>query len=460
MKSTSTFGLFLIVAGIDGIAMLGCISVPAWAKPVTAAATPIASELGVEFVPHSTSTVILERGGRRYLVDLVSQSVTEVSEPAGARLDTPKQTQDPPSGQTDGASIFNAQCAVCHGTDGKGVAAMKTPDFTDPKLQASLSDAEVMQIIKHGKPGTAMPAWGSKLPERDLSAVAEYIRALGGKRLASSAATAQQEGGRKIYEPGDDVLMTLPTGRRLQRHGLYLNFAHRFPYDPAFTGTARGGALLGLDGFAIPSFGFRFGVTDKFSVGIFRAPSIIARPIQISAAYNFLDEHDGRPLNLAVRFSMEGQNNFLKNYTENFEADLSRTVFSRAQLYLVSTVSLNNRPLQQVGSFESSEILDLPGHNTFYLGVGGALDVRPTVALVAEVMPTLVNGRALGIHRPAYSFGVQKKIWRHAFTFGFTNSPGTTVSQRAGTRASFLGDPSADTPGGLFIGFDLTRQLF
>ena len=79
---------------------------------------------------------------------------------------------------------------------------------------------------------------------------------------------------------------------------------------------------------------------------------------------------------------------------------------------------------------------------------------------MAEVIPTLVNGGDLGIHRPAYSFGIQKKIFRHAFTFGFSNSPGTTVSQRSATRATLLGDPTADTPGGLFIGFDLTRQVY
>jgi hypothetical protein len=103
---------------------------------------------------------------------------------------------------------------------------------------------------------------------------------------------------------------------------------------------------------------------------------------------------------------------------------------------------------------------DLPGFNTFYLGVGGALDIRPTVALVAEVFPTLVNGPELGIHRPAFAFGIQKRVLRHAFTLGFSNSPGTIVSQRAGTRATFLGDPSADTPKGLFIGFDLMRQIY
>jgi len=127
---------------------------------------------------------------------------------------------------------------------------------------------------------------------------------------------------------------------------------------------------------------------------------------------------------------------------------------------VVPTVSLGNRELFSPSSFFSSAIPNRPGVNTFSLGVGGALDIRPTVALIAEVIPTLANGDELGIHRPAFGFAIQKKIWRHAFTFGFTTSPGTTVAQRAGTRAQFLGQPNADTPAGLCIGFDLMRQIF
>jgi hypothetical protein len=259
----------------------------------------------------------------------------------------------------------------------------------------------------------------------------------------------------------------LPTGRRLDQHGFYVNFAHRFAYDTAFSGTARGGALAGLDGLALASFGFRYGVTRKLSVSIWRSPSVIGRPIQLMAAYNLVDEHDGDPLNMAVRVSLEGQNDLRKNFTENIEGIFSRSLTSRAQIYFVPTVSFNDRPLAQASGFESSGIPDLPGTNAFSLGTALSVDIRPTVALVAEVIPTLVNGNCrqpgcpnLGIHRPAYSFGIQKKIWRHSFTFGFTTSPGTTVSQRAGTRASFLGDPAADKPSGLVIGFDLTRQLF
>jgi len=338
---------------------------------------PLAEALGVRFVGASTSTIILERDGKRYLVDVAHRSVKEM----------------------------------------EGAAA-----------PAALSQKAA---------NTTAADRPSQVPTRT---------------------SAQSDS--KVYEPGDDSLFSLPTGRRLDRHGFYINFSHRFAFDPAFSGTARGGALLGLDGFSLSSFGFRYGVTDKLSVSIYRSPTFIGRPIQLMGAYNFSDEHDGQPMNGSFRFSVEGRNDFATDFTENLEGIFSRSLTSRAQIYVVPTLSLNNRRLVSVGGFRSSDIPEVPGVNSFALGIGGALDIRPTVALVAEVIPTLANGRDLGIHRPAFSFGIQKKIWRHAFTFGFSNSPGTTVSQRSGTRAAFLGDPNADTPSGLFIGFDITRQIY
>ena len=279
-----------------------------------------------------------------------------------------------------------------------------------------------------------------------------------------------------IYRPGDDLVFSVPTGRPLDRHGLYLNFTHRFPYEAAFTGTSRGGTLLGLDDFAIPSFGLRYGLTSKVSVMAYRSPSIIGRPIELMVAYNFLDEHHHSPFNAAVRFSIDGQNDFEKNFSENFELIVSRSLGRRAQLYAVPTLSIHARPTLSANSIVDAPIdqpcgaMPAPAQdvaagvrpcaNVFSLGTALAVDIRPTVALVAEAIPTLINGRDLAIHRPAYAFGIQKKIWRHAFTFGFTNGPSTIVSQRNATRAAFLGDPSADKPGGLFVGFDLSRQIF
>jgi hypothetical protein len=356
------------------------------------------SDLGVAFVEGSTSQIIIDKNGKRYVVDVATHSIHETgaADPAGvgetSSSTSTQQAQAPPSG-------------------------------------------------------------------------------------AQPLSAANKQSTSNSYKMGDDLVFSVPTGRRLERHGFYINFTHRFPYSPAFSGQARGAILLGLDDIAVPSFGFRYGVTSRLSVSAYRSPSLLGRPIEFMAAYNFLDETDGQPFNAAVRFSVDGQNDFSRNFTENFELILSRSITHRAQIYAVPTVSIHDRPLlgnngavtaplpfQPCGAPLATGIpatLNVrPCANTFSLGVAAAVDVRPTVALVAETIPTLANGTELGIHRPAYAFGIQKKIWRHAFTFGFTNSPGTTVSQRAGTRATYLGDPTADKPAGMFVGFDLTRQTY
>jgi hypothetical protein len=355
-----------------------------------------APDLGISFVEGSSSQVIVERDGKKYVVDLASHEIR----PADAVVQL--------------------------------VSASSTQTIAEP----------------------AQAATGQSPPEKSTKSKS------------------------KVYKAGDDLLFNVPSGRRVDRHSLTVNFTHRFPYEAAFTGPGRGATLLGLDDFAIPSLGFRYGVTSKFSVFAYRSPSIIGRPIELMAAYNFLDENDGKPLNAAVRFSVDGQNDFSNNFAENFELILSRSVTRHAQLYAVPTYTIHQRPLisnpgaaiadsmpnepcsapRAVGIAASFNAR--PCANTFSLAAAIAVDIRPTVALIAEVTPTLVNGRDLAIHRPEYAFGIQKKIWRHAFTFGFSNGPGSVVSQRGGTRATFLQNSTADKPGGLFVGFDLTRQLF
>ena len=70
---------------------------------------------------------------------------------------------------------------MCHGEDGKGYPALKTPDFTDPKVQASLTDEEMTETIKNGKKGTAMPAFGDKLSDDQIKSLIAYIRSLAKK---------------------------------------------------------------------------------------------------------------------------------------------------------------------------------------------------------------------------------------------------------------------------------------
>jgi mono/diheme cytochrome c family protein len=430
-----------------------CVGKP---EPSNGEVTPEA--LGISFSPGSASTLRIERNGRTYEVNLAERTIRDVGlSTLSGNKDSGNAKPDP---APDGATIFTKNCATCHGADAKGIAGVGTPDFTNATTQTRLKNEQIVSTIENGKPGTMMPAWVGKLSQAEILSVAAYLRSLAPGGSQGQTAGQPSTPASRIYQPGDDYLFSLPTGRRLEAGGLYVNFAHRFAFDPAFSGVARGYALLGLDGFSLSSFGLRYGVTKNFSVSLYRSPTFISRPIQMMGAYNFLCESDGAPLNVTGRLSIEGQNDFSRNFAGSFEMILSRSLGRRAQLYFVPTVSLGARHLFSPNSYVSSAIPNLPSYTTVSTGIGGALDIRPTVALVAEVIPTLVNGAPLGIHRAAYAFGIQKKIWRHAFTFGFTTAPATTVSQRAATAAALLNNPEADEPRGLFIGFNLTRELF
>jgi cytochrome c oxidase cbb3-type subunit III len=79
---------------------------------------------------------------------------------------------------SEGETIFKSKCSMCHGQDGKGFAAIHTPNFTDPKVQASLTDKQMEEIIKNGKKGTSMPPFGDKLKEEEIKDVIGFIRSL------------------------------------------------------------------------------------------------------------------------------------------------------------------------------------------------------------------------------------------------------------------------------------------
>ena len=78
----------------------------------------------------------------------------------------------------NGEAIYKNNCMMCHGADGKGFPALKTPDFTDPKWQSSTKDKQIREVIKDGKKGTAMVAFGNKLNDQEVLAVIAYIRSL------------------------------------------------------------------------------------------------------------------------------------------------------------------------------------------------------------------------------------------------------------------------------------------
>ena len=83
----------------------------------------------------------------------------------------------------EGQNIYKQNCVNCHGSGGKGdgiaAAQLQPPpaDLTASKTREK-QDAELLEIIKLGRPGTAMPAWISELDEREIQNVLAYIRSL------------------------------------------------------------------------------------------------------------------------------------------------------------------------------------------------------------------------------------------------------------------------------------------
>lgn len=85
----------------------------------------------------------------------------------------------------DGATIFSAICAGCHGADGKGARYPGIPPFPNIAGQDFLqvaSDEFITETIRQGRPGRRMPSWASEagLKPEEIQRVVAYLRQLGG----------------------------------------------------------------------------------------------------------------------------------------------------------------------------------------------------------------------------------------------------------------------------------------
>lgn len=76
-----------------------------------------------------------------------------------------------------GQKVFQTNCAVCHGPDGKGLQAMGAPNLTDRVWLYGSSFAQVQQSIRHGRNGQ-MPAQEAFLGNDKVHLLAAYVYSL------------------------------------------------------------------------------------------------------------------------------------------------------------------------------------------------------------------------------------------------------------------------------------------
>jgi cytochrome c oxidase cbb3-type subunit III len=92
------------------------------------------------------------------------------------------------------AEVFSANCAGCHGLDGKG--GERAPDIVTQPNTRQLSDSQLLQILKKGIPRKSMPAFND-LGEDTLRSMVAYLRALQGS--APTALVGNAINGEKVF---------------------------------------------------------------------------------------------------------------------------------------------------------------------------------------------------------------------------------------------------------------------
>jgi hypothetical protein len=233
----------------------------------------------------------------------------------------------------------------------------------------------------------------------------------------------------------DFTLITIPTTLRLPRFKGAFRVTHRFgrPLGQGDFGNLAED-LFGLDSGAQIGLEYRFGLARGWQAGIYRTSD---RTIQFFTNYN-LWQQKNKPVGVSVVATAEGTNNFRDSYSPSVGVVVSRELGSYGAVYAQPIWVNNTNPLP-------ADLVD--DNDTFMVGLGARIRVRPTVYLVGEVMPR--TGNTPGATQA--SFGIEKRAGGHTFQVNFSNGAGTTNAQVA------RGGTASDD---WYLGFQISRKFF
>jgi hypothetical protein len=257
---------------------------------------------------------------------------------------------------------------------------------------------------------------------------------------AETAATAAQEDDpdldANLAQP-DFTLVNLPTTLRVPRHKSAFRVTHRFgrPLGSGDFGDLLGD-FFGLDSGANIGLEFRFGLFRGTQVGIHRTND---KTIEFFGQYDLLGQNEGRQFGLAVLATIDGTNNFRDSYTPALGVIVSHEFGEYGAVYAVPMWVNNSNTLPE-------EVVD--DNDSFLVGVGARVRIRPTLYLVGEYTPR-VAGYDPRVHLG--SFGLEKRWGGHLFQVNFSNGFATTMGQIA------RGGVSDDD---WFLGFNISRKFF
>jgi mono/diheme cytochrome c family protein len=102
--------------------------------------------------------------------------------------------------------LYLKYCSVCHGEKGDGKSRVQLSlnpsprDFTSPESAIELTRERMIHSVTYGRPGTAMVAHKTKLSQKEIEEIVDYIRANLMQIPASPEQMAHEKRGRAIYK--------------------------------------------------------------------------------------------------------------------------------------------------------------------------------------------------------------------------------------------------------------------
>jgi len=251
---------------------------------------------------------------------------------------------------------------------------------------------------------------------------------------ASAQTSSDDPAALKLAEP-DFTLIGLPTSLRLPKFGSSFRVTHRFttPLNGDFGDLASD--LFGLDSGAQIGLEYRFGIVPNGQIGIHRTSN---KTIEFFGQYAAIRQSAGHPVDVSGIVTVEGTNNFKDSYSPALGAIVSREIGDVAALYVEPIWVNNTNPLPK-------QVVDK--NNTFIVGLGARVRVRPTVYISGEAAPR--TGFKPGVTHG--SFAIEKRAGGHLFQLNFSNAFGTTLAQIA------RGGPVEND---WYLGFNISRKFY
>ena len=78
--------------------------------------------------------------------------------------------------RTKAVELYTANCAVCHGADGKGTPVVQGSAFVGRKWKHGTTPKEIETTITNGVPATLMLPFKEKLKPEEITALAALVR--------------------------------------------------------------------------------------------------------------------------------------------------------------------------------------------------------------------------------------------------------------------------------------------